>query len=342
MAHKRALEALNTTLQDLRSTKSLMGGVTVLLAGDFRQTLPVIPRSTSADELNACLKASFLWRHVKPLTLTTNMRVQLSGDPSAGLFSNQLLTLGNGKAPVDPATGLIQFPRNFCTLVKSAEDLMASVFPGILQHYFKPDWIRERAILAPKNESVTKLNLQVQRMLPGNGKSYLSIDTVMDPSEAVHYPMEFLNSLDPSGCPPHILHLKVGAPIILLRNLDSPRLCNGTRLIIKTLHSNLIEATILTGCGAGENVFIPRIPIIPNDLPFSFKRLQFPIRLAFAMTINKAQGQSLRVAGINLEQACFSHGQLYVACSRVGSPKRLFIFSPEGKTKNIVYQKALQ
>jgi ATP-dependent DNA helicase PIF1 len=219
---------------------------------------------------------------------------------------------------------------------------MASVFPGILQHYSKPDWIRERAILAPKNESVTKLNLQVQQMLPGMGKSYHSIDTVMDPSEAVNYPTEFLNSLDPSGCPPHILHLKVGAPIILLRNLNSPKLCNGTRLIIKTLHSNLIEATILTGCGSGESVFIPRIPIIPNDLPFSFKRLQFPVRLAFAMTINKAQGQSLRVAGINLEQPCFSHGQLYVACSRVGSPKRLFIWAPEGKTKNIVYQKALQ
>ncbi|XP_064120169.1 uncharacterized protein LOC135224776 [Macrobrachium nipponense] len=73
-----------------------------------------------------------------------------------------------------------------------------------------------------------------------------------------------------------------------------------------------------------------------------FKCLQFQVRLAFAMTINKAQGQSLRVAGINLEQPCFSHGQLYVACSRVGSLERLFILSPEGKTKNIVYQKALR
>ncbi|XP_064116498.1 uncharacterized protein LOC135222344 [Macrobrachium nipponense] len=116
--------------------------------------------------------------------------------------------------------------------------------------------ICEKAILATKNESVTKLNLQVQRMLPGNGKSCYSIDTVMDPSEAVNYPTEFLNSLNPRGCLPHVLDLKVGAPIILLRNLDSPKHCNGTRLIIKTLHSNLIEAMILTGCGTGENVFI--------------------------------------------------------------------------------------
>ena len=76
-------------------------------------------------------------------------------------------------------------------------------------------------------------------------------------------------------------------------------------------------------------------------MPFNFKRLQFPVRLAFAMSINKAQGQSLKVVGINLESPCFSHGQLYVACSRVGTPKNMFIFAPDGKTKNIVYPKAL-
>ncbi|CAF4836762.1 unnamed protein product [Pieris macdunnoughi] len=81
--------------------------------------------------------------------------------------------------------------------------------------------------------------------------------------------------------------------------------------------------------------------MIPNDMAFSFKRLQFPVRLAFAMSINKSQGQSLSVCGINLENPCFSHGQLYVACSRVGNPL-LFIYAPEHKTKNIVYQKALE
>ena len=88
---------------------------------------------------------------------------------------------------------------------------------------------------------------------------------------------------------------------------------------------NLIEATILTGPFEGEAVLIPRIPMIPTDLPFQFKRLQFPIRLAFAITINKAQGQSLEKCGIDLNTDCFSHGQLCVACSRVGKPDNLFI-----------------
>jgi hypothetical protein len=53
-----------------------MGGALILLAGDFRQTLPVIPRSTPADEFNACLKASHLWRHVKKFTLSPNEKLR--------------------------------------------------------------------------------------------------------------------------------------------------------------------------------------------------------------------------------------------------------------------------
>ena len=111
---------------------------------------------------------------------------------------------------------------------------------------------------------------------------------------------------------------------------------------IKKLLNNVIEATILKGKYKGDDVLIPHFPMIPTDLPFEFKRLQFPVRLSFAMTINKFQGQSLSVCGINLENPCFSHGQLYVACSRVGKPSDLFIYAPGNQTKNIVYHKALQ
>ncbi|XP_075451177.1 uncharacterized protein LOC142492419 [Ascaphus truei] len=342
MAHKKALEALNRTLQDLRNNKQIMGGAVILLAGDFRQTLPVIPRSTPADELHACLKSSILWRHVKHFPLTTNMRVQLLGHSNEQLFARTLLQIGEGTLPTDLTSGEIAFPTHFCHMMTSLEDLIHHVYPNLLHNYTNHQWLCERAILAAKNTSVNDINHQIQDIIPHTITQYNSIDTVVDCDEAVNYPPEFLHSLEPSGMPPHHLRLKVGAPIMLLRNLHTPNLCNGTRLCIKTLMPNLIEATILTGNAKGQDVFIPRIPLIPTDMPFTFKRLQFPIKLAFAITINKAQGQSIKCTGINLESPCFSHGQLYVACSRVGSPQQLYIFASTGTTKNVVYKQALQ
>ncbi|XP_023248094.1 uncharacterized protein LOC106644785 [Copidosoma floridanum] len=63
MAHNKSLEALNFTLKDLRRNNNILGGLMILLAGHFRQTLPVIPHGTLTDKLNACLKASPLWNN---------------------------------------------------------------------------------------------------------------------------------------------------------------------------------------------------------------------------------------------------------------------------------------
>lgn len=158
----------------------------------------------------------------------------------------------------------------------------------------------------------------------------------MDDDDIVNFPVEFLNTLNPPGCSKHVLELKVGVPIIILRNLNPPKLVNGTRLRVDQLLPNVISGTILTGIGKGEKAYIPRIPLTPNEDWIRFKRIQFPVRLAFSMTINKAQGQTLQTFGVNLEKPVFSHGQLYVAMSRVGSPRNLYVYTPGGKTSNIV------
>ncbi|GFV11834.1 ATP-dependent DNA helicase [Trichonephila clavipes] len=101
--------------------------------------------------------------------------------------------------------------------------------------------------------------------------------------DTTSYPVEFLNSLDLSGVPSHKLELKVGVLVLLMRNLDAPRICNGTRLRITELGRHIVNATILTGEAKGDNVLIPRIPIILNNLPFNFKHLKFPLKVVFSM-----------------------------------------------------------
>ena len=183
--------------------------------------------------MNACLKNSNLWAHVKTLKLTTNMRVRLQNDDSGQTFSDQLLAIGNGKLSVDSISGRIQLPAEFCNLVTSKNELIEKVFPNILNNYKNNKFLSERAILAPKNIDVHEINNIVLTKIRDQAVLYKSVDTVLEPNEAVNYPSEFLNSMDLSGFPPDVLQLKIGVPKILLRKINSPKLCNGTRLAVK-------------------------------------------------------------------------------------------------------------
>ena len=142
------------------------------------------------------------------------MRVRLQNDDSGQTFSDQLLAIGNGKLPVDSISGRIQLPADFCNLVTSKNELIEKVFPNILKNYKNNKWLSERAILAPKNIDVHEINNIVLTKIRDQAVLYKSVDTVLEPNEAVNYPSEFLNSIDLSGFPPHVLQLKIGVPII--------------------------------------------------------------------------------------------------------------------------------
>jgi len=139
----------------------------------------------------------------------------------------------------------------------------------------------------------------------------------------VYVTTEFLNDITLSGLPPHVLRVKIGAVMMLLRNLNPKHgLCNGTRILITGTQQRVLRAVILTGDHHGKTCVIPRIKLIPsnNPYPFKFGRRQFPVRLAYVMTINKSQGQTLNRVGLYLPAPCFAHGQLYVTFSRCGYP----------------------
>ncbi|XP_029637254.1 uncharacterized protein LOC115212705 [Octopus sinensis] len=145
-------------------------------------------------------------------------------------------------------------------MVNSPAELKNRVLLDLSNNYNSHKWLCERA----KNDTVARINHQLMNKIPTFIKKYKSVDSVLDENQAIHYLTEFLNSLDSPGNYPHKLFLKVGVPIMLLRNLDPPKLGNEMRLIVKTLSPNLTEAIIIPGCSSGEEVFIPRIPIKPT------------------------------------------------------------------------------
>ncbi|GFU11295.1 ATP-dependent DNA helicase [Trichonephila clavipes] len=162
MSHRNASHALDKTLQNLQGSSAIMGGATVVLAGDFRQTLPIVTCGTPADQINAYLKNSYL----------TNMQSHIQGDLSAGQFANKLLQIGDDKAL--PSTGLIIMPCG--QIVNSPDELLSKVYPNIQQNFKDQDWLSHRAILASRNDVVKKLNVIIQKQLPGQEYAYKSID----------------------------------------------------------------------------------------------------------------------------------------------------------------------
>jgi ATP-dependent DNA helicase PIF1 len=182
--------------------------------------------------------------------------------------------------------------------------------------------------------------------MEGEAITYQSADYVLDERSATAelYTTEFLNSLNLSGLPPHSLTLKKGCIIICLRNLDRHNgLCNGRRLRVTSLNDHTIQATIVSeGAFFGQDCSIPKVPMTPSDtrLPYVFTRFQFPVQLAFGITVNKAQGQSLSRVGIYAPSPLFTHGQLYVMLSRTrNGPEGIFVLSRH--INNVVYRDVL-
>eukprot|EP00794_Sanderia_malayensis_P002293 gene2293-biopygen2036 len=344
-----ALKAVDRLLRDITKVDRPFGGKYFMLGGDFRQVLPVVKKAGRERVVQECLKSrkvEDLWSQFQQFRLITNMKAVQ--DETYQAFSDWLLRIGNGVEPHDDQDQ-ISLPQQIC--IKSLEDLMNSIYPQAesadAHLLLDPNTMSERCCLTPKNEFSHHINELILQRLPTARQQYLSIDRVEtdDPEEAAAYPMEFLNAQTPGGMPLHSLQLKVGATIILLRNINPAKgLCNGTRLIVRDLKRHVITAEIITTQNKGQYVMLPRITLTSQDssLPISIARKQFPVRLAYCLTINKAQGQSLKHVGIYLPDPVFSHGQLYVAMSRGKSFSGLKVFTPSNnKTTNIVYKEVL-
>ncbi|CAN1162780.1 ATP-dependent DNA helicase PIF1 [Linum perenne] len=374
MVHRLSFEAVDRTLCDIMDTPTEgvnykpFGGKTVLLGGDFRQTLPIVVNGGREDNLNASLTRSYLWNHCTLLELKTNMRIIDSTINAAHIFEGLsfpewVLAIGDGRIPTfacqnNSFADWINIPP--CFLLPTSDNPIAAivncVYTDLSANFQSVAYIRTRAIVTPTNQTVSSINDYVLSQIPGMEKVYLSSDTLTTPGPnqtqlEAEYPTEFLNALTFNGMPEHQLRLKPYSIVMLLRNLNpSAGLCNGTRILLTDLGEHTLRGLIIGGSYEGTIAIIPRIVLDKSDpnWPFTLKRRQYPVRLCYAMTINKSQGQTLEHIGIYLPSPVFSHGQLYVALSRARSVDGIHIVLQndstinEAITKNIVYQEIFE
>ncbi|XP_075096423.1 uncharacterized protein LOC107797244 [Nicotiana tabacum] len=369
MMHRYCFEALDRTLRDILRFKDASnldrpsGGKTVVLGGDFRQILPVIPKGSRQDIVNATLNSSYLWNHCQVLKLTKNMRLEGNQVDShlndLRQFSDWILAIGDGMIG-NSVDGIDKVHISDDLIINNCGDpisaIVESTYPDFLSHCTDLTYLQQRGILAPTLDMVESINEYMVSLNQSQPKTFFSFDTICMSDDAFTglehiHTLEFLNTIKCSGIPNHVITLKVGVPVMLLRNIDpSSGLCNGTRLIITRLGNRVIEAKILSGNMAGQKVFISRMSLTPSDarIPFKFQRRQFPIVVSFAMTINKSQGQSLSHVGLYLKKPVFTHGQLYVALSRVTKRKglKILVYDDDGEisneAKNVVYKEVFR
>ena len=290
--------------------------------------------------------------------LLENMRVRASGDPKLEAYDTWTVKIGDGTS--NDTKGLISIPEDMLYNIKpntatnqkeeenSMKEFCRMIFPNVSINISNPEWLQGRSIIAPTNKEVDAINDIMEGWVPGTAKKLTSADTLEDYRDIMRFNTEYVNTLCPNGFPRHQISLKPGMVIMLLRNI-SPKegLCNGTKLIYERILNNKLLVCKLTT--SDKRVLIPRIKFISEAGSYAFEwaRRQFPVRIAFATTINKAQGQTLRKVGVWLRSPVFTHGQLYVASSRTGNPDALkfAIKQQEGEpprsTANVVYNEVL-
>jgi len=353
MCHRYCVEAVDRSLRDITGTNLPFGGKCILFSGDFRQILPVLPGGSQAQIVEACICSSPLFPSFKTLRLSENMRLNaLRQDPNADAqalqFPSYLLQVGEGRVP-DTEAERVLLPSSIHSF-DSIRSLCYRVFEGIQENYTNDEWLTGRAVLTTKNVNLDPINTIVGAMLPGNYRTYLSADKVENEDQnALRYPVELLNTLTAgSALPDHKLRLKKGVVIMLLLNVDPLNgHVNGARYILESMTNNILFAKLASGTHIGGRIALPRMPCGPGDDNFpvpGFTRTQFPVRVCFALTTNKAQGQSFSGRlGLDLRDECFSHGQLYVALSRTTHPSNLTLCTnmTDRRTKNVVYREVL-
>jgi len=347
MQHKSCFEAVNWTLNDIChvSDSCLFGKIPVVLGGNFAQILLVVRRGLQQATVQACLQHSSIWYSLQVLRPETSMRIEANN--SNQIFFNFLKSLVNDANMYRKINPLAYIGR-----VETLDHLCDQLYPQALltEAVTSHSSLIRRVLLAFKHDTVNDFNNSLLDKMPVTEhrfKAANKVELCQEAADSEPYPVEYLQSINLASIPPSCLRLKIGVPLILIQNL-SPKhgIYNRTRFRLWGINRNSLQVAILGGRWDGEIPLLPQIKLTTHDeeLHFILERKQFPVHLCFAMAVNKSQGQSLKQVGVDLCTDAFTHGQLYVAQSRVISLNELTLLPSSNTptvTSNIVYPEVL-
>ena len=346
---RQFIEAVDYLFKDLLNKQKLLGGIMFIISGDVGQTLPKIDgKSSKSLLLDSLFCKSPLFQYFKIYELTKNLRLSLNVNAIDKSefedYEHFLLQVRDGTYACDELDK-IKLPK-YLKQCKEKNDIIKFVYSNKFSDLTDDDF-GNRAIVTPLNENVTKLNdYIIDNYIHSKKREYFGTDKE-DTYEKGHkdllLPLEVLHNMNPSGFPKYKLVLKKGAIVICLRNLEFG-LANGTKLKVIEMYEHNLVLKILTGPNKNEIVHLPRITLsqrLKSEATLLVRK-QFPINLAYALTIDKSQGQSLKRVGIYLCSECFAHGQLYTALSRATNPKMLCYYigltGEQECTTNVVWK----
>ena len=294
MVQRNTFRSFLHLLRDLNSPALRV----VLLCGDFAQIPPVVPHGAKRDILQASTRFIPEWESFPVLHLSKNLRA--SADPE---YAEMTRKVGQGQLRAVRVTGsskpLISLP--LIKTVSSREELIQFVYPSL-----DPNECISRAILSGTNEAIDAWNEEILSRLPGQKEDFFSADSATDTGSttALRIPPEALKGFADKGVPPHKLSLKIGAVVILMRNLNfDAALCNSVKGIVKGFSPSrkIVYVEVpRPGDEPGKHRLhaIPRITFrfSPNGKGMDVVRRQFPLRLAYALTFNKSQGHQQNIS----------------------------------------------
>jgi ATP-dependent DNA helicase PIF1 len=344
--NKAVFACVDDVLRLVTNDERPFGGKIIVLVGDFRQCCPVIPGGSRIQAVQASLRSSPLWPLFSIEKLTIPIRN--ASDPEYASFVDEI---GDGKGPI------VNLP--MINTTHSEEDLIKFVWPQI--YIDNPYAGSGLCILAVTNKQVHIFNKKVLSKLNQVSKTYLASDSIQETpdfeddnilEEAESSLLDFYSVHDISGFPQHSLTLKIGSFCRILRNLSIDNgLVKNTRVVITGLGNHVISIRkVLVPGQFNENhernkdIILPRITFIHHlRSGHTIRRKQFPLSLAYATTFNSCQGLTLDAVGCDLRIPAFTHGQLYVALSRIRRRENAQILIQENTTTttNITYKELL-